>query len=553
MTNYVNSVQQVSITIASGATTGTASITAATGTYFVVFQGNTTTATTTNSQAFARVSISGTTVTATRGASSANTCTVNCAIVDADATNLIKSVQMGTISLTSQASNTATITSVTAANAAVHMLGFTTTGTGYHYDLDSPVLVLTNATTVTCSILQGADTNTEVVGYLVVEFQSTALHQSKQAFAKTFTNSTGSSTQAITSVNVNNSMIFFAGSGAGNGDLAADEQCIATLTSATVVTVSCGNTSSGNVVQCNFTVIEFVAGVLSQNAQRGTIAVAAATSNTATITSAATANTLLNMVGWKSTSTVTTSHAQIRPRVTQTSATVVTANVNTSANGTTTVEYEALTFSTGGSTLIPTALTEFPDGQLQHIQMNEYEGFDYDFGIVTNEIITLDKWNNQAAYRFAIKPPQQAPIPVHTVPLANAPVAPPLSWEPTFWDGKQYKALPKLGDFHYDFGIFTKENITLDKWAHSFIDSIIKAPRVVQEGYFSYNFGIATNETITIDKWKAQYPDMLVRKARNIFTGHEVSVLVFRAGGILPFPWMWTTGNMQDMTGGMRM
>lgn len=347
MTNYVNSVQQVSISIASGQTTGTASISAAAGTFFLMFQGNATTATTSDAQSFARVSISGTTVTATRATSSTNTCTVNAAIVDADATNLIQSVQMGTITCAGTASGTATISAVTTNNAAVAWLGYTTTLASYHYDIDSPVLTLTNTTTVTANILQGAG-DTNIIGFVVVEFKGTALNQAKQAFAKTFTNSTGSSTQAITSVNVNNAMIFFAGSGAGNGDLAADEQCTAFLTNATTVTVACGNTASGNVVQCNFTVIEFVAGVLSQNAQRGTTAIASGTSNTTTITSAATANTLLNTTGWKSSSSATTSHAAIRPNATQTNATTVTVAVGATISPTTTMAWEALTFTAGG-------------------------------------------------------------------------------------------------------------------------------------------------------------------------------------------------------------
>lgn len=347
MTNYVNSVQQISIVIASGATTGTTTVTAATGTFFVMFQGNSTTATTSLAQAFGRVSISGTTVTATRATSSTNTCTVNACIVDADGTNLISSVQMGTVSLSAaQASNTATISSVTTTNSAICWLGYTQSTTSYHYDLNSMVINLTNSTTVTATNLQGANA-TIVMGFAVVQFQAGALNQSTQAVTTSFTNSTGSSTSTITSAATASSMIFFAGTGSANGDLAADEQCMATLTNATTVTVSCGNTASGNVVQARYTVVTFVSGVLSQTAQRGSIALTGAASNTATITSAATANTVMNMVGWKSTSTATTTSATIRPRGTQTSATVITVNTESAAT-TTTYSYEALTFTAGG-------------------------------------------------------------------------------------------------------------------------------------------------------------------------------------------------------------
>lgn len=348
MTNYVNSVQQVSITVASGATTGTASISATTGTPILIYQGNASTATTSNAQAFARASLSGTTITGTRTTSSTNTCTITAAVIDADATNLVQSVQMGTIALSAaQGSNTATISSVTTANSAIAILGYNQATTTYHYDINSMVLALTNATTVTATSLQGAGAAL-TVGYVVVEFKGTALNQAKQAFAKSFTNTTGSSTQALTSVNVANSMIFYAGGGSPNGDVAADEQPLVTLTNGTTATVSVGNTASGNVVQCNFTVIEFVSGVLSQTAQRGTIAISSGSSNTASITSSATATTLLNPTGWKSTSTATTSHANIRPDITQTSATVVTAAISGTIAGVTTYGYEALNFTAGG-------------------------------------------------------------------------------------------------------------------------------------------------------------------------------------------------------------
>lgn len=349
MANYVNSVQQVSITIPAGATTGTASVSAAVDTFFLVYQSGTTTATVSNAEAFTRVSISGTTVTATRGASGvASACTVNCAVVDADATNLIKSVQMGTITTTT-ATGTATISAVTNANTAIGILGTSQTLTTYHYDLNTMRLSL-SGTTLTATNMNGAS-GTTIVGYVVVEFQGAALNQSVQTFLKSWTNSTGSTTQALTSVVPTNSMVFFAGGGSTNGDTAADEQPTVAITNATTATIKCGNTASGNTQNTAFSVVEFVAGVLSQSAQRGEIALTAATSNTATITSAAVANTLLNMTGWRSTSSVITTHATIVPNVTQTNATTVTANV-TAAATTTTVAYEALTFSTGGGVVV---------------------------------------------------------------------------------------------------------------------------------------------------------------------------------------------------------
>lgn len=351
-TNYVNSVTQVSITIASGSTTGTASVPSPTGTYFMLFQGQTTTATTSAAQALCRLSISGTTVTATRNTSAANTCTVNAVLIDADPTNLVKSVQFGSIAITTGTSATATISSVTTTNSVVALLGFTAGNATFDFEANQPILSLTSATVVTSTI--GALTTNCTAAFCVIEFQGSALNQSTQFFSKAWTNSTLSTTQTITSVNVNNAMLIYAGSENGNTTTDAIDQQYVTLTNSTTVTITSG-LIDGDAIKCNFWVVEFVAGVLSQNAQRGTIALSAVTSNTATITSAATALTVANFCGWSSSIVAVTSLATVLPRISQTAATTITANKNT-GTGLTTVSYEALTFTQssggGGSTVV---------------------------------------------------------------------------------------------------------------------------------------------------------------------------------------------------------
>lgn len=213
-TQYINSVQTGTVTIASGATTGTAPVTAATGTFVLLYDGCQTSATTSNGQAFARLSVSGTTVTATRGVSS--TTTVTCAFSLIDATsNLVTSVQAGTISTTGT-SGTATISSVSTTASSVFYQGMSQTLTSFHFDVNTMVLTLTNATTVTTTNINGAS-GTTIVGYQVVNWNPAALNSHVQQFATTWTNSTGSTTQALTSVNVNNSMCVFGGGGSPNG------------------------------------------------------------------------------------------------------------------------------------------------------------------------------------------------------------------------------------------------------------------------------------------------------------------------------------------------
>lgn len=351
MTIGINNIQQVSITIASGATTGTATVNAAVGTFILLWQGNSTTATTSFAQSFGRVSISGTTVTATRNTSSTNTVTVNAVLIDADS-SLVASVQMGTIAITAGTSNTATITSVNTSNSAVALLGFTAANTTFDFELNNPVLVLTNSTTVTASVARLTTNCT--AGYIVVEFQGAALNQATQPFSKVWTNSSISTTQTITSVNVNNSMLFYAG--CHNGDTVADgeDQQRAIITNATTVTITSGIADSDANLKYNGTVVEFVSGVLSQNAQRGITTIAASTSSkTDTVTSADITASVLNFTGWTTTTVATTSLANVLPRITQTDATDITATIGgTVPSGKNTIAgWELLTFTkVGGST-----------------------------------------------------------------------------------------------------------------------------------------------------------------------------------------------------------
>lgn len=344
-TQYVNGVQNGTVTIASSSLTGTATVTAATGTFILLYDGCTTSAAASNGQAYARLSVSGTTVTATRGASS--TTTVTCAFSLIDATsNLVTSVQSGTISIATS-SGTSTISSVSTTAASVFIEGMSQTLTTQHFDLNTPVVTLTNATTVTGTLINGGS-GTTIVGWQVVNWNPSALNQNVQQFVKTWTDTTGSTTtQAITSVNVNNAMVVFGGGGSPSGDTNVKEQPTIQLTSPTVVTITIGDSADGNTQQENFTVVEFISGVLQQSAQRGATAIAASTSATSTITSSATGTTALNWNGFLSATATNTTHATLLPSVTQTNATTITASLN--ASGSATSAWEALNFqNTGG-------------------------------------------------------------------------------------------------------------------------------------------------------------------------------------------------------------
>lgn len=348
-TKYINSVTPESLTIASGATTASTTVPAATGTYFLLWGGSSTTATTSSAQGFCYVTLSGTTLTATRTTSSTNTCTANVTLVDATA-NLVTSVQRGTIAITTGTSNTATISSVTTANSSVNILGHSNGNSTFDFEIDDPYLVLTSGTVVTATV--GALLTSSTVSYQVINWNASALNQSTQPFLTAWTNSATSTTQTITSVNTANAMLLFAGNENGNTTKTAVDEQIGEITSSTAVTISTG-IADGDAIKYAGTVIEFVPGVLTQTAQRGITTIAASTSSkTDTITSAATNASALNLTGWTSTTTVLTSLANIVPRHAQASATTITSNVGGTVPSAKTTQsgWEVLTFSNSSTT-----------------------------------------------------------------------------------------------------------------------------------------------------------------------------------------------------------
>lgn len=335
MTQYINSVQSFSITLSS-ATSGTATITGVGANAFIIYGGYTATGAAVDvatSEPYLQLT-NNTTVTAT--ITSSGSCVVWGCVVD-PTSNLVSSVQQGTITMTGTASNTATITSVTTTSSVVFFLGAddSRTTVGQYAGAD-PWVVLTNATTVTAN--RGNSTGNATVGYVVVSFNPSALQSNVQVFATTETGTT--TTQTITSVTANNTMLVWQGVENQSGLPGFTQVPWITLTNGTTVTLT--QQTSGNYT-CFYTVVEFVSGVLSQAAQYGSITLTAATSNTATITSAATTRSACTYLG--STGTGTTD-ATTSMAVTLTNATTVTGTLTTAATGT--VGYGVFTF-TGAS------------------------------------------------------------------------------------------------------------------------------------------------------------------------------------------------------------
>lgn len=341
MTNYINSIQKISITIAANATSATATVSAPTGTYFLIYSGQSTTDTaqTADDQCYGRIELTNsTTITAYRGVTSTtNSVTINANLIDATS-NLINSVQSGTITIGAAAtSNTASISAVTNANTAIAYLGSTSTNGGITGQ-NTACMVSLSGTTVTAQ--RAASTNTATAGYIVIEFQGAALNSATQPFNISYA-TLASTTQTITSVNVNNTMLIFGGAIAvATWPSRVFQKGV--LTNATTITVSHGTAIAAQKNYC-VTVVEFAGGVLNSNAQRSTFPVAATGGVTQTITSVNPTYSICNFLGASNAQAAAPLAMALYPYLALTNATTITATVDL-ATSTTTPSYEIIEF-----------------------------------------------------------------------------------------------------------------------------------------------------------------------------------------------------------------
>lgn len=339
MANYITAVgvQQVTITIAASATSGTATISAVGSGAFLMYGFANTTAPN-EAQSNPRITLTNsTTITATRDTSSGQSVIVKCSVIDATP-SLIQSIQFGTVTITTgNASATASISSVNANNTVIQYLGHTTGDTVDSMSTSYPVLSI-SGTTIT-STVQVITTSNNVVSFCAIEFASGAMNQNVQSYSKTWTSGT-SATQTVTSVNVNNALIFLAGRGTtattnfGMGNSYAD------LTNATTVTVHNTTALTATTNTYNFFLVEFISGVLNSNIQRGALIITGTASNTATITSVSTTASGCHSTG---TATSSTTPNKMFTNVELTNATTITAAKANAANNTTS-EYEVAEF-----------------------------------------------------------------------------------------------------------------------------------------------------------------------------------------------------------------
>lgn len=294
-------VQYGSIAIGALAASNTATITAVGSGAYIIWMGQKYSTTVTDaSLGLGRVELTNsTTVTATRGSSlDTNTLTVNFCVVDGDTTNLIQSVQAGTISLSAvQTSNTASISAVTNTNTATNYLGASTvTSLSQQFQSVASKLALVT-TTVTCTRNSAAGSVVLITGFQCIEYKSAALAASVQSISQS--NSSGTSNDTvITSVTTTTTAIAWAGHSNNTGTTGANAfQPYVRLKDATHTTVTTNVDPGGGTNISNYTVIPFASAMLTANGvQRGQPSLAAATSATLTITSVTQAQAQMNFL-----------------------------------------------------------------------------------------------------------------------------------------------------------------------------------------------------------------------------------------------------------------
>jgi len=344
--SLITKIQSVAITVAAGATTGTASISSVNTSLSAVFyNGSNYAANVANaSEVMGGVVLTNaTTVTGNRNTSDASNALTLYATVVTFASTAIKSIQAGSTAMTtSQASNTSTITGVTTANSGILYNGCITALTGTVQAQFMTAAVLTNATTVTVS--RGSASGAMTVYWTVIEFNSGILHSNTQA-GNVLVSSSTPATTTITSVTAANSMLFWGGqTSASTGSSAWCNATAMTLTNATTVTATMDNSPvSGTTAY--FTVIEFKSTDI-KSVNRATTTIASGNSLTdTTISAVVLANTLPNFLGSTTSATASFQTSWIFPKITLTSTTNARVSTNSVTSGNTDlVGWEAIEF-----------------------------------------------------------------------------------------------------------------------------------------------------------------------------------------------------------------
>lgn len=174
---------------------------------------------------------------------------------------------------------------------------------------------------------------------------STFLIRSIQQGSVAINGSTASGTTAITAVTLANSMILYEGyrlSYATAEDIRRTSPRLELTDTTTVTAYRQANDSATAIPAVGFTVVEFYPGIL-KSVQRGTIAIAAATSNTATLSQAVSTTRAMVMFLGVTSDALAAEMREHYATVTLTNGTTVTATVTT-AGSSVVVGYQVVEF-----------------------------------------------------------------------------------------------------------------------------------------------------------------------------------------------------------------
>lgn len=344
LTTFVKSVQTGSITIGSGATSNTAMINSVDTAKSVCFLNGWRTGTSAqdwHSQESIIELTNATTVTAKRGTSDTATSTVYYTVVEFTSLAVL-SVQQGEISVTgTNASNTATITSVGTGNSVCINRGSNTTSD----DNQSTVfgeIELTDSTTVTASRPNTTLAHSFTVAYTVIEFQSGIIQSVQNIDDTSSTTAATETTETISAVTMANTAVFWrGGQNTAATFLGANTIFYCQLTSTTNVSFFKGGTNNA-ARSLRATVCEFTSGVV-KTMNRGTIALnSGSASNTATVSAVNTNKSLLNFQ-YFSTDGTTVNQDDAASVCVLTNSTTITASRSATTNNVV-VAYELIEF-----------------------------------------------------------------------------------------------------------------------------------------------------------------------------------------------------------------
>lgn len=252
--SLIASVQSGTISIGSASTSGTATISSTNASYTVLHYLGATNAST--SQTFSQIesvlTVSGTTVTATRFASGAAQ-TVGFIAIEFQSAACNQAVQSYQTSWTSGTSITQTVTSVNTNNALLLYAGSSANISANEAQAEQ-YASLTNSTTVTLNV-NTSSANSKNYNFFLIEFASGVLKSSVQRGTTTLT-AVASNTSTISSVNTSKALVSFqhysSSQATSNIPNCATN---AALTNGTTVTVA--RNSGTNNVTCSWEVAEF--------------------------------------------------------------------------------------------------------------------------------------------------------------------------------------------------------------------------------------------------------------------------------------------------------